>query len=54
MKHSAQAEFEFQVHFKRRVTADSQGGKQTSDGGSLLFREIHLGSALVPKLAKWF
>ena len=27
MKHSAQAEFEFQVHFKRRVTADSQGGQ---------------------------
>ena len=54
MKHSAQAEFEFQAYFKRQVTADNQGGQQTSDGGSLLLRESLLNSFLIPKLAKCF
>lgn len=54
MKQHAQAEFEFQAYFKRRVTADNRGGEQTSDGGSLLLRESLLDSALVPKLAKCF
>lgn len=54
MKQSAQAEFEFQAYFKHRVTANNQGGEQTSDGGSLLLRESLLGSALIPKLAKCF
>jgi len=54
MKHSAQAEFEFQAYFKRQVTADNQGGQQTSDGGSLLLRESLLNSSLIPRLAECF
>lgn len=54
MKHSAQAEFEFQAYFKRQVTADNHGGQQTSDGGSLLLRESLLNSSLIPRLAECF
>ena len=54
MRQGVQPEFEFQAYFKRHVTADNQGGQQTSDGGSLLLRELLMRTFLIPKLAKCF
>ncbi len=39
---------------KKRVTADNKGGLQSSDGGSLLLREILPAGSLVSKLTKCF
>jgi len=37
-----QSQFEFEVHFSRRVVAEFSGERLTTEGGALLLRAIHM------------
>src|SRR5438309_225478 len=49
-----QPEFQFKAHFSRRVEAGFDGGQMTSDGGSLLLREVDQRLNLLPRVAECF
>jgi hypothetical protein len=52
--HCKQESFEFQDLKKRKVVADFSGGHLSSDGGTLLLREMDKGLGLCEKLSKCF
>jgi hypothetical protein len=54
MTECSQSEFDFAGHFSRRVEAGFDGGRMTSDGGSLLLRETDRRLNLLPRLAECF
>ncbi len=54
MTHCTQKEFEFQVLNTRKVIGLFDGGTITSDGGSLLLREIEAGKGIIKKFADCF
>lgn len=49
-----QIEFEFSKHFRRRVTAQFDGGHISSDGGAVLLREVERRLGLFDRLAQCF
>ena len=49
-----QKSFQFEGHFSRQVTAQFDGGQQTSDAGSLLLRETDRRLNLLPRFAACF
>lgn len=49
-----QGSFQFEGHFSRQVTAQFDGGQQTSDAGGLLLRETNRRLNLLPRFAACF
>jgi len=49
-----QTEFEFSKHYRRRVTAQFDGGAISSDGGAILLREVDRRLNLLERLAACF
>jgi len=54
MTECKQEVFEFQAHFKRKVTADFSGGHLSSDGGLLFIREMEMKRGTLSRLAECF
>jgi hypothetical protein len=54
MTECTQQSFGFEGHFSRQVTADFDGGQQTSDGGGLLLRETDRRLNLLSRFAGCF
>ncbi len=50
----SQKEFDFDKHFRRRITARFDGGPISSDGGAILLREVDRRLGLIPRLAGCF
>lgn len=54
MTECSQQSFEFEEHFSRKITAQFDGGQQTSDAGGLLLRETDRRLNLLPRFAACF
>lgn len=54
MTECTQSSFEFARHFRQRVVADFDGGRLTSDGGSLLLRQTDQRIGLLERFAACF
>ncbi len=54
MTECSQQVFQFASHFSRRVEAGFTAGQVSSDGGSLLLREVERGIGLIDRLAACF
>jgi hypothetical protein len=54
MTECTQTSFEFQAHFRRRVTTSFDGGTMTSDAGGLLLRETDRQLNLPGRFAECF